>query len=228
MSEFSTIAAAPRAPRGKGGARALRREGRLPAIVYGGDGEPVPISLDHATLGRETEQAGFFTRLYDLEIDGKTIRVLPRDVQVDPVTDRPIHVDFVRYVKGAKLAISVAVRFENQEECEGLKRGGVLNVVRHEVELLCPFEAIPEFISADISELQIGDSVHISAVPLPEGVTPTITDRDFTIATIAAPTVIVEPEEEEAEEEEDAEAAEGEEAADDESESAAQGQDSDT
>ena len=195
MSESAVIDALRREPRGKGGARALRREGRMPAVVYGGGGEPLCVSLDHGSLERELGRSGFFARLYDLKVGGDTVRVLPREVQVDPVTDAPIHVDFIRYVEGATLAVSVAVRFDGQEECEGLKRGGVLNVVRHEVELRCPLEAIPEYIVADVSGREIGDSIHISDIDLPEGVTATITDRDFTIATIAAPTVIVEEEE---------------------------------
>ena len=212
MTDEATIEALPREPRGKGGARALRREGRMPAIVYGGGGgEPISISLDYNVLERELGRRGFFARLYDLTVNGDVIRVLPRDVQVDPVTDAPIHIDFIRYVAGAALAVSVEVRFEGQEECEGLKRGGVLNIVRHEVELLCPLEAIPEYLVADVAGCEIGDSIHISHIELPEGVTPTITDRDFTVATIAAPTVSVEPTEdeegEEGEEEEGAEAA---------------------
>ena len=201
-----TIEALPREPRGKGGARALRREGRMPAIVYGGGGEPLPVSLNYNVLERELGRRGFFARLYDLKVNGDVIRVLPRDVQVDPVTDAPLHIDFIRYVKGATLAVSVEVRFEGQEESEGLKRGGVLNIVRHEVELLCPLEAIPEFLVADVAGCEIGDSIHISQIDLPEGVTPTITDRDFTVATIAAPTIIVEPvDEEEGEEGEEEE-----------------------
>ena len=212
MSEPQTIDAWPREPRGKGGARALRREGRMPAIVYGGGGEPLCVSLERAALERELERGGFFARLYDLAVDGDSVRVLPREMQVDPVTDRPIHMDFVRFVAGARLAVSVAVRFEGQDESEGLKRGGVLNVVRHDVELLCPIDAIPAHIVADVSGRGIGDSIHISDIDLPEGVAPTITGRDFTIATIAAPTVVVE-EEEEGEEGEEQEAAEaGEEA----------------
>lgn len=224
MSDQATIEALPREPRGKGGARALRREGRTPAIVYGGGGEPLSISLDYNEMERELGRRGFFARLYDLRVNGDVIRVLPRDVQVDPITDAPLHIDFIRYVAGAMLAVSVEVRFEGHEECEGLKRGGVLNIVRHEVELMCPLEAIPEFLVADISGCEIGDSIHISHIELPEGVTPTITDRDFTVATLAAPTLIVEAEEEEegeeGEEEEgaevsaedaEAEAAEGEE-----------------
>ena len=224
MSDEVMIDALPREPRGKGGARTLRREGRTPAIVYGGGGEPLSISLDYNVMERELGRRGFFARLYDLRVNGDVIRVLPRDVQVDPVTDAPIHIDFIRYVAGATLAVSVEVRFEGQEECEGLKRGGVLNIVRHEVELMCPLEAMPEFLVADVSGCEIGDSIHISHIELPEGVTPTISDRDFTVATLAAPTVIVEEEEaeegEEGEEEEgtevsaedaEAEAAEGEE-----------------
>ena len=214
MSDEVTIEAMPREPRGKGGARALRREGRTPAIVYGGGGEPLSVSLDYNVLERELGRRGFFARLYDLKVNGDVIRVLPRDVQIDPVSDAPIHIDFIRYVAGSTLAVSVEVRFEGQEESEGLKRGGVLNIVRHEVELLCPLDAIPEYLVADVAGSEIGDSIHISHIDLPEGVTPTITDRDFTVATIAAPTIIVEPvDEEEGEEgdegEIDAEAAEG-------------------
>ena len=227
MSDEVAIEAMPREPRGKGGARALRREGRTPAIVYGGGGEPLSVSLDYNVLERELERRGFFARLYDLKVNGDVIRVLPRDVQLDPVSDAPIHIDFIRYVAGSTLAVSVEVRFEGQEESEGLKRGGVLNIVRHEVELLCPLDAIPEFLVADVTGSEIGDSIHISQIDLPEGVTPTITDRDFTVATIAAPTIIVEPVDEEEgeegdEEEIDAEAAEG----DDEAASADGGEES--
>jgi large subunit ribosomal protein L25 len=211
MSDQAVIDAAPREARGKGGARALRRGGRMPAIVYGGGGEPLCVSLDHSALERELGRRGFFARLYDLKLGDDTIRVLPRDVQLDPVSDAPLHIDFIRYVAGTTLAVSVEVVFEGQEESEGLKRGGVLNIVRHEVELLCPLELIPEHIVANVAGREIGDSIHISDIDLPEGVTPTITDRDFTVATIAAPTVSVEPTEdeegEEGEEEEGAEAA---------------------
>ena len=219
MSEQAVIEALPREPRGKGGARALRREGRMPAIVYGGGGEPLCVSLDFGVLERALGQQGFFARLYDLRVGGDTIRVLARDVQLDPVTDAPIHLDFIRYVAGTTLAVSVVVRFDGQEDCEGLRRGGVLNIVRHEVELLCPLELIPEQLVTSVAGLDIGDSIHISDIDLPEGVTPTIVDRDFTIATIAAPTIAVEPEEEEegeeGDEEEDGEETEGDEAAED-------------
>ena len=210
MSDTNSISAEARELTGKGPARRLRSEGRIPAIVYGGDGEPGRGALNLTEFRKEFRRPGFFTRLYDLNMDDETLRVLPRDVQLHPVTDSPMHADFLRYVKGAKITVFVAVRFEGQEECEGLKRGGVINVVRHEIELLCPVESIPDAIVIDIAGLIIGDSVHISAIDLPEGVTPTITDRDFTVATIAAPTIHVE-EEEETEGDEDEEGLEGEE-----------------
>ena len=227
MSDEAVMDALPREARGKGGARALRREGRMPAIIYGGGSEPLCVSVDYNVLERELGRRGFFARLYDLKVGDDTIRVLPRDVQVHPVTDAPIHIDFIRYVAGARLAVSVEVRFEGQEECEGLKRGGVLNIVRHEVELLCPLEAIPEHIVANVAGREIGDSIHISDIDLPEGVTPTITDRDFTVATIAAPTVVVEPTEDE-EGEEDEELEEGMEAAAEEGEAAPAGEGEET
>jgi large subunit ribosomal protein L25 len=211
MSDTETLNGLPRERVGKGGARALRRDGRIPAVVYGGSETPMNVSLSSRELAREYHRPGFFARLYDLAVDGDSHKVLPRDVQTDPVTDKPIHVDFLRYVKGAKLAVNVAVRFDDQEICEGLKQGGVLNIVRHEVELLCPVDTIPDVLAISLVGLEIGDSVHIGQVQLPPGVAPTITDRDFTIATIAAPTIHVEEVEEEAVEE--AEMAEGEEAA---------------
>ena len=210
MSDTNSISARARELTGKGPARRLRGEGRIPAIVYGGTEGPVRVSLNLAEFRKEFRRPGFFTRLYDLSIDDDTLRVLPRDVQLHPVTDSPLHADFLRFVKGAQIAVMVAVRFEGHEECEGLKRGGVINIVRHEVELLCPVEAIPDTLVIDIADLNIGDSVHISQIELPEGVTPTITDRDFTVATIAAPTIHVE-EEVESDDEEDEEGLEGEE-----------------
>ena len=208
MSDTNSISARARELTGKGPARRLRGEGRIPAIVYGGTEEPVRVSLNLSEFRKEYRRPGFFTRLYDINIDDDTLRVLPRDVQLHPVTDSPLHADFLRFVKGAKIAVMVAVRFEGQEVCEGLKRGGVINIVRHEVELLCPVEAIPDALVIDIADLNIGDSVHISDIELPEGVTPTITDRDFTVATIAAPTIHVE-EEVETEDEEGEEGEEG-------------------
>ncbi len=209
MVEVSTIGAHGRDGVGKGAARSLRREGRVPAVIYGAKAAPLPITLESREIGREISRAGFFTRLYDIEIEGETHRVLPRDVQFHPITDQPLHIDFLRLVAGAKLNVNVACHFTDDEECPGLKRGGVLNVVRHEVELLCPIEAIPNEIVFSLKDLDIGDTIHISAASLPEGVTPTITDRDFTVATIASPTIIEEPEEEEEELEEGEEGLEG-------------------
>lgn len=192
MAETPTLPATRRERTGKGAARALRRQGQIPAIVYGGSEAPLDIAVPLKEVKLEHGKPGFFTHLYDLELPEGPLRVLPREVQLHPVTDQPIHVDFLRYVKGARIAVNVAVHFLDQEVCEGLKRGGVLNIVRHEVELLCPVDSIPDSISVSLKGRDIGESIHISAFTLPEGVTPTITDRDFTVATIAAPTVIVE------------------------------------
>jgi large subunit ribosomal protein L25 len=192
MSDLFSFSATPRDRAGKGRARTLRREHRVPAIIYGGGAEPMSISLPLTELLRESGRPGFFTRLYDVSLPDGALRVLPRDIQRDPVSDTPIHVDFMRYVKGARIAVQVAVHFLDQEKSEGLKLGGVLNVVRHKVELLCPFDAIPDSISVSLAGLKIGDSIHISRFVLPNGVTPTIRDRDFTVATIVAPTTVVE------------------------------------
>ena len=200
MADLAVLEAAPRETRGKGGARATRRAGRIPAIVYGGGGEPRAVSLDGRTLAREYERGGFFSRLYELGIDGASVRVLARDVQLHPVTDSPLHVDFLRLTGDTRIDVEVAVIFVNEEEAPGLRRGGVLNVVRRAVSLNCRADSIPESIEIDLDGLDIGDSVHISHVTLPEGAHPTIRDRDFTIATIAAPTVATEAAEEEDEE----------------------------
>ena len=178
----------PRERTGKGGARAVRRAGKIPAIVYGGGAEPLKISLDAKEVQRLLHQPRFFVTVFDIEIDGRIEHVLPREVQLHPVTDRPLHLDFVRASAGARVTVLVPVRFVNEAACPGLKRGGVLNIVRREVELVCPADAIPAEIVADLSGFDIGDSVHIRHVTLPPGVRPTITDRDFTIASIVPPT----------------------------------------
>ena len=206
MSNISTISAESREKSGKGASRSLRLEGRIPAVIYGGGDSPSHISIEYRLFDMEYTQAGFFSRLYDVDIEGEKTRVLPRDVQLDAVSDRPLHVDFIRYVKGSKITVEVAVNFLGEDVCPGLKRGGVLNVVRRSVELLCPVESIPDMITLDISESDIGDSLHISQINLPDGVNPTITDRDFTIATIAAPTVMTEEEETGDEQDDDTEA----------------------
>ena len=201
-TQLITLAAESRAAAGKGPARALRRAGRIPAIVYGAAIEQEMISLEARALRRELHKPRFFSTLYTLEIDGATVRVLPRDVQLHPVSDEPIHADFVRVSAGASVTVEVQVTFLNEDIAPGLKKGGVLNVVRREVELICPADAIPTEIALDLAGADIGDSLHISQIALPEGVRPTITDRDFTIATISAPTVVRDEAEEEAEREE--------------------------
>ncbi len=207
MSDVASLEAEAREQAGKGAARALRRSGRVPAVIYGDKKDPLPISIDGQSLKAELSQAGFYLRLYDIKVDGKSEQVLPRDVQRHPVTSAPLHVDFLRIRAGATIAVNVGVVFINEEESPGLKRGGVLNVVRYEIELTCPATAIPESITIDLTGLDIGDGIHISDVKLPPDVEPVISDRDFTIATIAAPTI----QEEEEPEEEEGEGLEGEE-----------------
>lgn len=205
MSNISTLSASARDRAGKGSARAARREGLVPAVIYGDKKDPLSITVVLRDL-EKLLKPGFFSHLIDIEVAGEKHRVLPRDLQQHPVTDRALHVDFLRVSATSELTVEVDVEFINDEACPGLRRGGVLNVVRHEVELYCRPESIPEKVIVDLAGLNIGDSVHISAVKLPEGVRPTI-DRDFTIATIAAPTVAsqdkdeAESEGEEAEEE---------------------------
>ncbi len=191
MAENLKLTAQARDRAGKGVARALRREGRVPAVIYGDKKSPDLISLGYNEVMHLWNKGSFLSSLVDLEINGKSQRVLPRDVQLDPVRDFVLHVDFLRLRKGATIAVEVSVNFTNGEESPGIKRGGVLNIVRHEIELNCPAESIPTSIEIDLTGLDIGDSVHISSVKLPDGVTPTITDRDFTIATMAAPASLV-------------------------------------
>lgn len=212
MAEVYSLAATPRDGAGKGSARAARRDGKIPAVIYGNKEEPLTINLERRALELELHKPGFFIRLVDLEIDGSKHRVLPRDVQFHPVSDAPLHVDFLRFSRDRKITVAVHVAFENEEESPGLKRGGVLNVVRHEVEINAVADNLPSSLVVDLTGLDIGDSVHASSVPLPEDVTFAITDRDFTIATIAAPTITIEEEEAAAaaEGEEGAEGAEGE------------------
>ncbi|MFQ5785526.1 MAG: 50S ribosomal protein L25/general stress protein Ctc [Alphaproteobacteria bacterium] len=205
MAETANLAAEARERAGKGAARALRRGGRIPAVIYGDRKDPLVISVDSHDLIHELHRPGFFHRLYDIGIDGKTHRVLARDVQRHPVTDAPLHVDFLRIGAGATINVAVVVEFINEEESPGLKRGGVLNIVRREIELVCPATAIPEALEVDLTDLEIGDSVHISHIAIPPDCTLTITDRDFTVATIAAPTVVVDEAAEAAEEAEEAE-----------------------
>lgn len=186
MSEVLTLAAEARDRAGKGASRAMRREGRVPAVIYGNKEAALSIHVEEKRLTKMLHTGHFMNSVVEIEIDGKTHRTLPRDVQFHPVTDRPIHVDFLRVSGDSLITVNVPVRFENEGASPGLKRGGVLNVVRHEIEVKVPADAIPDDIVVDVSGFDVGDSIHISAVKLPTGVKPVI-DRDFTIATIAAP-----------------------------------------
>jgi large subunit ribosomal protein L25 len=187
MSDNTTISAEQRERVGKGSARAARRAGLVPAVIYGDKKEPVGINLNTREITRIVHQPGIFGRLLDIDVSGQKHTVLTRDIQFHPVKDTILHMDFLRVSGSAKVAVAVPVEFINEDSCPGLRIGGVLNVVRYEVELLCPATAIPEKITVDLDGIKIGDSIHISAIPLPDGVEPTITDRDFTVATIASP-----------------------------------------
>lgn len=200
MAEAIELKAWARARTGTGGARAERREGRIPGIVYGGKDAPQNIALETKELTKQIQKGHFQSNIYMLDMDGSKIRVIPRDVQVDPIRDNPLHVDFLRLAKDATVDVDVPVHFLNEAASPGLKRGGVLNIVRHDIPVRCPADRIPEFIEIDLTGLEIGDSIHISAVELPEGAVPTITDRDFTVATIAGRTAEEETTEEAEEE----------------------------
>ncbi len=209
MAERAVIEAEIRIGTGTGAARALRRAGKVPGIVYGPECENVNIALATKALEREALRPGFFAQLFELKVDGTAMDVLARDLQLHPVTDAILHVDFLAVKAGATVTVNVPVVFVNEEACEGLRRGGVLNIVRHEVELYCPADAIPEALTVDLAGLDIGDSIHIATVSLPEGVTPVIDDRDFTIATVAAPTVAADLDQEDDEDEVPVEVDEG-------------------
>ncbi len=203
MSDFAVLPAEQRDRAGKGAARATRREGNVPGVIYGAKKEPVLFKMDPRVLVKAFGEAGFMSTQFMVTIDGDEHRVLPRDVQFHPVNDQPIHVDFLRVTDSTKVRVFIPVDFINEEESEGLTRGGVLNVVRHEVELLCTVAAIPEHLVIDLAGLDIGDSAKISDVDLPAGVKPAIADRDFTIATIAAPSAVVSEDDEEGDEDEE-------------------------
>ena len=199
MTEAKVLKAQARDGVGKGAARELRRQGLVPAVIYGDKKAPVTVSLAYKDAYKFIYAGGFLSHVIELDVDGTKHTVIPRDYQLDPVKDFPLHVDFLRVGKGTKLTVQVHVNFINEEASPGLKRGGTLNVVRHTVEVSAPADAIPEEITVDMTGFDIGDSIHISAVTLPKGVTPTITDRDFTIATIVAPSALKSAGEEDAE-----------------------------
>lgn len=185
MAELTELKATVREGTGKLANRALRAQKLVPGVVYGGETAPANVALEYRNVLQHYQTGHFLSTVYLLDIEGKKERVIPRDVQVDPVRDFPIHVDFLRVSRTSRLDVDVPVQFINEEASPGLKRGGVLNIVRHTIEFSCPADAIPEKITIDLTGLDIGDSLHISAVKLPAGITPTITDRDFTVATIA-------------------------------------------
>ncbi|HEY0627604.1 MAG TPA: 50S ribosomal protein L25/general stress protein Ctc [Allosphingosinicella sp.] len=189
MSEQLTLSAETRERAGKGASRAMRREGRVPAVIYGEKQEPLAIHVEEKVLMKMLNTGHFMNSVIMIDVGGKANRTLPKDVQFHPVTDRPLHVDFLRIGEHSKVHVNVPVRFINEEEAPGIRKGGVINVVRHELELICDAAEIPDDIVIDLAGREIGDSIHISAVVLPKGSESAITDRDFTIATIAPPTV---------------------------------------
>lgn len=190
MSDTLTLPAETRERAGKGASRALRREGRVPAVVYGANEEPLAIHVEEKELTRQLMTGHFFNSIVEVEVGGKKVRTLPKDVAFHPVTDRPLHADFMRLSKNATVHVNVPVAFANEELSPGLKRGGVLNIVRHELELICPADKIPDDVVIDVTGFDVGESIHFSHVKLPAGVESAITDRDFTIATIAAPSAL--------------------------------------
>jgi large subunit ribosomal protein L25 len=190
MPEIISLAAELRERAGKGAARATRRAGRVPGIIYGDGKEPVAISLEPRELARAVNRAGFFATLVDVSVDGGVQRTLAREVQQHPVTDAALHIDFMRVGAGARVTVSVPVHFINHDRAPGLRRGGILNVIRHNIDLACSVDAIPERLTVDLDGLEIGDSVHIEAVTMPEGVRPVLASRDSTIASIAASSAV--------------------------------------
>jgi len=185
MAQLGELKATARPRAGKGAARQARREGKVPGVIYGDGKPPETIVIDYNDLWKQVLKGHFTSTVFDVEVDGKKNCVLPRELQVDPVKDLPIHVDFMRIGKDGRIRVEVAVRFINEALSPGLKRGGVLNIVRHDIEVTCPYDKIPPYFEVDLAGLDIGRSVHISAVKLPEGVETVIKGRDFTIATIA-------------------------------------------
>jgi len=190
MTQVTALAAELRDRETKGTARAIRRQGQVPGVIYGNKQAPITVSVDAILLTRQLEKAGFFITLVDLEIDGKKHRVLPRDVQFDPVSDRPLHIDFLRVSAETQVRVGVPVVFLNADKSPGIKRGGTLNIVHHEIEVLCAPDKIPQKFEVSLEGLQINDAVHLSALVLPPDIKLTTQEKDFTIATIAVPSAI--------------------------------------
>ena len=208
MSETLTLSAEARDRAGKGASRALRREGRVPAVIYGENQDPQMIHVEERALNKLLGTGHFMNSVIMVDVDGKAARTLPKDVAFHPVTDRPLHVDFLRVGEHATVTVQVPVVFKNEEASPGIKRGGVLNIVRHELELVCDAASIPDDVVIDLTGTDVGDSIHISQVTLPQGAKSAIEDRDFTIATIVAPSALKKVEGEAAEGEGEAEGAE--------------------
>src|SRR5579871_1912713 len=192
MAATKQLAAVTRSGTGKGAARSVRREGRVPAVIYGGGVKPEPISVDFKDVNKLIYAGHFLTTIFELEMDGRKERVLPRDYQFDVVTDRPIHVDFLRLAAGSRVRIGVPVHVENRDASPGLKKGGTVNLVLHNVEVLAPADAIPEAITVDLTGLDFADSVHVSNLKLPEGCRAVAAKTDLTVVTIVPPTVMQE------------------------------------
>ena len=205
----TNLSAETRKSVGKGNSRALRREGRIPAVVYGNKLEPLSISLSERDLNTELRKEGFFNKLCDLEVGKDKVLVLPQAIALHPVTDRAEHLDFLRVSDKTKVTIEIPVKFENEEECPGMKKGGILNIVRYSVEVSCPASNIPELFVVDLTGLELGDSIRFSNIKdVAEGVVPTITDRDFIIASVVAPAALVSEGEDTVEEAEEGETTE--------------------
>ncbi len=192
MSDVVTLAAEARPEAGRGGARQARRDGRVPAVIYGNKEASAMITIPAAELHKQLRQHGFMSRVFEIALDGRKQRVLPREVQTDPVSGKPIHVDFMRFSATTRIAVEVEVVFQNEAQSAGLKHGGVLNIVQHEVELICTPGEIPEAIYVDLAGMEIGDVIHAEALPLPAGAE-LAGEPDATIAVIAAPTVDTAP-----------------------------------
>ncbi|MEO5611630.1 MAG: 50S ribosomal protein L25/general stress protein Ctc [Sphingomicrobium sp.] len=190
MSEQLTLPAEARERAGKGASRELRRDGRVPAVIYGNKKEPMSVHVEEKLLAKMLSTGHFMNTVVMVDAGGTKHRTLPKDVQFHPVSSRPIHVDFLRIGEHSKLTVAIPVRFDNEEASPGIKRGGVLNIVQHELELVCDAAHIPEEIHISLAGLDIGDSIHISQVTLPDGTKAAIDDRDFTIATIVAPSAV--------------------------------------
>ncbi len=192
MSQVQELKAETREGTGKGPAYRARAKSLIPAVIYGGDSQPENVAVDSRTLERHVEAGSFLTTLLMLDVAGKKTRVIPRQLQLDPVSDRPVHVDFMRLTAGATVRLEIPVHFKGQGESPGLKKGGVLNIVRHQMNVLCLADAIPKFIEVDVSKLDINDTLHLNDLDLPKGVKALVKGRDVTICSVVAPTSVIE------------------------------------